>query len=81
MSEAFHSDSNVARVRGYLTGLQARIIAALEAVEGEGGARAVTDHPRDVPDDVLKRLPANGGIVMVTFVPGFISEPVRVIRP
>ena len=43
MSEAFHSDSNVARVRGYLTGLQARIIAALEDLEGEGGARAVTD--------------------------------------
>lgn len=38
------------------------------------GARAVTDHPRDVPDDVLKRLPANGGIVMVTFVPAFIDQ-------
>jgi hypothetical protein len=39
MSEAFHSDSNVARVCGYLTGLQARIIAALENLEGEGGER------------------------------------------
>jgi len=37
-------------------------------------ARAVTDHPRNVPDDVLRRLPANGGIVMVTFVPAFIDQ-------
>jgi membrane dipeptidase len=37
-------------------------------------ARALNDHPRNVPDDVLKRLKANGGIVMVTFVPAFISK-------
>lgn len=37
-------------------------------------ARAVTNHPRNVPDDVLKRLPANGGVVMVTFVPAFIDQ-------
>ncbi|MEZ4417157.1 MAG: dipeptidase [Gemmatimonadota bacterium] len=36
-------------------------------------AKAVTDHPRNVPDDVLRRLPANGGVVMVTFVPSFVS--------
>ena len=36
-------------------------------------ARAVADHPRNVPDDILRQLPANGGIVMVTFVPGFIA--------
>jgi membrane dipeptidase len=35
--------------------------------------RAVRDHPRNVPDDVLKRLPANGGVCMVTFVPSFVS--------
>lgn len=40
-------------------------------------ARAVTDHPRNVPDDVLRRLPENGGVVMVTFVPSFINEEVR----
>ena len=40
-------------------------------------ARAVCDHPRNVPDDVLKRLPGNNGVVMVTFVPGFISNVVR----
>jgi membrane dipeptidase len=39
-------------------------------------ARAVTNVPRNVPDDVLKLLPANGGIVMVTFVPGYVSSQV-----
>ncbi|MFD8014266.1 dipeptidase [Streptomyces sp. NPDC058955] len=35
-------------------------------------SRAVCDHPRNVPDDVLERLPANGGVAMATFVPKFI---------
>lgn len=39
--------------------------------------RAVCDHPRNVPDHVLERLPANGGVLMVTFVPKFVSEPCR----
>ncbi|MGE4069146.1 MAG: dipeptidase [Vicinamibacterales bacterium] len=39
-------------------------------------ARALCDVPRNVPDDVLRLLPANGGVVMVTFVPGFISQAV-----
>ncbi len=37
-------------------------------------ARAVTDHPRNVPDDVLARLAGNGGVCMVTFVPFFVNE-------
>ncbi|WP_328604817.1 dipeptidase [Amycolatopsis sp. NBC_00345] len=37
---------------------------------------AVNDHPRNIPDDVLAQLPANGGVAMVTFVPGFISAAV-----
>jgi membrane dipeptidase len=36
-------------------------------------ARALADHPRNVPDAVLRRLPENGGIVMITFVPSFVS--------
>lgn len=36
-------------------------------------ARALVDHPRNVPDDVLKRMPKNGGVVMVTFIPEFVS--------
>jgi membrane dipeptidase len=39
-------------------------------------ARAVTEHPRNVPDDVLVRLRQNGGVVMVTFVPGFINPAI-----
>jgi membrane dipeptidase len=37
-------------------------------------ARAVRDHPRNVPDDVLRLVAANGGIVMANFYPGFVSE-------
>lgn len=40
-------------------------------------SRALCNHPRNVPDDVLKRLPGNGGVVMVTFVPSFISPEVK----
>ena len=39
-------------------------------------ARAVNDVPRNVPDDVMKLLPKNGGVVMVTFVPQFLSPKV-----
>ncbi|MEU7029622.1 dipeptidase [Streptomyces sp. NPDC046275] len=35
-------------------------------------SRAVCDHPRNVPDAILERLPANGGVAMATFVPKFI---------
>ncbi|MFE4798366.1 dipeptidase [Streptomyces sp. NPDC056708] len=35
-------------------------------------SRAICDHPRNIPDDVLGRLPANGGIAMATFVPKFV---------
>jgi membrane dipeptidase len=38
-------------------------------------ARALTDHPRNVPDSILARLSKSGGVVMVTFVPAFVSPP------
>jgi membrane dipeptidase len=41
------------------------------------GARGVTGHPRNVPDPVLARLPANGGVVMVVALPRFINEGLR----
>jgi membrane dipeptidase len=37
---------------------------------------ALNPHPRNVPDDVLTLLPQNGGVVMITFVPGFLSPEV-----
>jgi membrane dipeptidase len=36
-------------------------------------ARALNDHGRNVPDAILRQLPRNGGVVMVTFVPSFLS--------
>jgi membrane dipeptidase len=36
-------------------------------------ARALCDHPRNVPDAILRQLPKNGGVVMVSFVPGFTT--------
>ncbi|MBT2486257.1 MULTISPECIES: dipeptidase [unclassified Microbacterium] len=38
------------------------------------GALALCDHPRNVPDDVLAAIGAQGGIVMVPFVPTFLSQ-------
>lgn len=40
-------------------------------------AQGITDHRRNVPDGVLRRLPDNGGVVMITFVPSFINDEVR----
>ncbi len=46
------------------------------------GARGVCNVPRNVPDDILKLLPANGGVVMVTFVAGFVDcEVAKVMQP
>ncbi len=52
--------------------------AALQATKApvlftHSDARALADHPRNVPDDVLKLLPANGGVVMVNFYLGHLS--------
>jgi membrane dipeptidase len=38
---------------------------------------ALCDHPRNVPDEILARLPGNDGVCMVTFVPPFVSQECR----
>jgi membrane dipeptidase len=42
-------------------------------IASHSGARGVGEHTRDVPDDVLKRLPQNGGVIMVVFYPSFLD--------
>lgn len=42
-------------------------------IYSHSSARALDDHPRNVPDDVLKLVAANGGVVMVNFAPSYVS--------
>jgi membrane dipeptidase len=59
------------------TMLDAMRVSDAPVIFSHSSARGVTDHPRNVPDSVLSGMAEDGGVVMVTFVPGFINETFR----
>ncbi len=56
---------------------QALDVSNVPVVFSHSSSRALCDHPRNVPDDVLARMSGNGGVCMVTFVPAFVNQEVR----
>ncbi len=51
-------------------------VSTAPVIFSHSSAKALANVPRNVPDDILRQLPKNGGVIMVTFVPGFIAQDV-----
>ena len=49
-------------------------VARAPLIFSHSSARAINSYPRNVPDDVLARMPDNGGVVMVNFYAGFVPR-------
>jgi membrane dipeptidase len=49
-------------------------VSSAPIIASHSGARGVNDHTRNVPDDILKRIAKNGGVVMINFYPVFLDE-------
>jgi membrane dipeptidase len=53
-------------------------VSKAPVIASHSSARALADHKRNIPDELLRRIAKNGGVVMVNFYPNFIDEKVRV---
>lgn len=62
------------------TMMDALRVSSAPVIFSHSSARAIAHHVRNVPDSILRLVATNGGIVMVNFAPGFVSETVRLYQ-